>query len=247
MSQFISQWIGLFYSNYIKKLSIRTRNHTIPQTVTTTTKANQEAKLKREIKHKRQLKYHIKAKRFPKHHRQRAFSLIEVTIVIAILSILLSVALPNFNSIIEKSTLSKTSLDLISSLSLARQYAITSNDKVHLCALTSIEPVICQKERPFNANWSQGWMVFADINGNNEYDQSDAVLSVSSQPKTINIVFNQQGRLRFFPDGSARSAGFYICSKNSSNNRHIKLLYSGRARATKISKPSQLTACLSVN
>ena len=179
--------------------------------------------------------------------QQHGFSFIEVMIVIAILSILLSTAIPGFNTIINKSKLSNTNLALISSLSLARDYAITSGHKTHLCALTFIEPMTCQEKRNFNANWSQGWMVFADINDNNKYDLDDIVLHTSSVPETINVVFNQQGRLRFFPDGSARSAGFYLCDKNLQDNRHIKLLYSGRARTTKISISSQLTTCLSAN
>ena len=210
--------------NCDKTIFIKLKNNTAPQTTTA----------------------QIIPQRFL-NSRQTAFSLIEVTIVLAILSILVSVAVPSFSSTINKSKLSNTSLELISSLSLARQHAITSSKKVHLCALTSLKPTICQQERNFNANWSKGWMVFADINDNNEYDQSDTILSISSNTKTVNVVFNQQGRLRFFPDGSARSAGFYICSKNSLDNRHIKLLYSGRARATKISNPAQLTTCLSAN
>ena len=182
---------------------------------------------------------------YQKH--ENGFSLIEIIIVIAIMSLLISTATPSFNTLINKSRLSKTSEELFSSLSLARSYAITSGQRVHLCALASSDPLLCKKERDFNSNWSDGWMVFADINQNNEYDSNDTMLNISTNSKNINVVFNQRGRLRFFQNGSARSAGFYICSKKSPENRHIKLLYSGRARTTKINNNSQLSTCLSAN
>ena len=181
------------------------------------------------------------------YSQQHGFSLIEIMIVTTIISILLSAAIPSFNSTLNKSQLSNVNLELISSLSLARDYAITRGYKTHLCALTAIKPIRCQDTRDFNTSWSKGWMVFADINNNSEYDQDDTVLNISQIPKTINVVFNQRGRLRFFPNGSARSAGFYLCNKNSRDNRHIKLLFSGRARTTRIDNSSQLTTCLSAN
>lgn len=189
--------------------------------------------------HKR--KYHCHKK------QQNGFSLIEAMLVITITSILISTAIPSFSSFIEKTKLTTSSSELYHSLYSARQYAISSGKNVHLCALDPVNVNKCESKRDFNANWSQGWMVFADLNNNNDYDSTDLILKINEKNKDINIVFNQRGRLRFFPDGSARSAGFYVCSKNSSNNRHIKLLYSGRVRTSNISKSSQLTTCLAAN
>lgn len=185
--------------------------------------------------------------KLPSDNKQSGFSLIETMIALAIVSILITTAIPSFSSIINQTRLSTTSYKLQHSLALARQSAISSGNKVHLCALDPNDPNKCEESRKFNSNWSQGWMVFADVNDNNELDSHDNILSINNTPHTINIVFNQRGRLRFFPDGSARSAGFYICNKKSEENRHIKLLYSGRARTTKISKNSQLITCLSAN
>ena len=186
-------------------------------------------------------KYHYYKK------QQNGFSLIEAMIVITITSVLISTAAPSFSSVIDKSKLTTTSSELYHSLYSARQYSISSGKNVHVCALDPISANKCESKRDFNANWSQGWMVFADLNNNNNYDSNDLILKINEKNKDINIVFNQRGRLRFFPDGGARSAGFYICSKNSPNNRHIKLLYSGRVRTSNINKPSQLATCLAAN
>ena len=179
--------------------------------------------------------------------QQSGFSLIESMIVITILSLLFSAAIPSLTGLISKSKISKTSNELFHSLSLARSYAITRNQKVHVCALNSINPLQCDTQRDFNSNWSLGWMVFADSNNNNDFDSEDIVIRSSTNSNGTNIVFNQRGRLRFFPDGRARSAGFYLCSNNHDSNRHIKLLYSGRARTTQIENQAQLDTCLSAN
>ena len=168
------------------------------------------------------------------------FSLIELIVSLSILAILSSVAIPNLKDYIDKSHFHATKDLLRSSLSLARETAIHSGHDTYICEL--IDKNQCNPNRPFNANWSNGWIVFEDINGNGELDKSDEIYHIQHQINDVGIIFNQRGRLRFRANGSARSAGFYIC--NSGQARHILVLYSGRIRTKPLNKKDKIEKCL---
>ena len=181
------------------------------------------------------------------HHRLSGFSLIELLISITIVLTLTGLAMPNFASLTTKTRLSSTSNALFESLYLARSYAISSQKKVHVCHLNDDGSETCSNDREYNSNWSSGWLVFIDKNGNNDHDSDDEIISIIRKKQNINVVFNQRGRLRFFPDGSARSAGFYLCDKHSKTFKHIYLLHSGRARVNELLTEKQQETCQQVD
>ena len=178
--------------------------------------------------------------------KTRGFSLVESTIVLSIMAILIMTSVPSFSKFITEAEVTNVSYKLSTSLNLARQYAINHSTPVHLCALKSLKSIECNYNTDFNSNWSYGWIVYADKNDNNRYDESEPLINVVRNTRDVNIVFNQRGRLRFFQDGSARSAGFYLCKQTTSENRHIRLLYSGRARTSKSMSEKQQLICNSV-
>lgn len=166
------------------------------------------------------------------------FSLIELLVSMSILAILSSIAVPNLQKYIHKSQLDTTRYSLRSVLSLARQTAISTGYDTYICELKKND---CNPKRPFNANWSNGWIAFIDINNNQELDLNDDIIQMQQQKKDIAIIFNQRGRLRFRSNGSARSAGFYLCNHTHAN--HILILYSGRTRSKTLTKPSNIEKC----
>jgi len=165
------------------------------------------------------------------------FTLIELMITLAILGIFTSLAVPGFSSLIASNRVTIQTNAVLESLSLARSYAISRQKNVHVCQLSDHGDTSCGNERGYNSKWSNGLLVFSDENNNATLDSNDQILKVMQADETTNIVFNQRGRLRFFPNGSARSAGFYLCDSNLLHHRHVYLLYSGRARVDgKLSK-----------
>jgi len=167
-------------------------------------------------------------------------SLIELISSVAILGAMSSIAIPSFNNYIEKSKIKSVSLNLRSILSLARQNAISTSKDTYVCEL--INEQTCNTHRPFKANWSNGWLAYTDINNNAELDAQDTIIRIHKNTQNVGVVFNQRGRLRFKANGSARSAGFYLCSKESS--RHILLLYSGRTRTKTLIDEERIKLCL---
>lgn len=158
------------------------------------------------------------------------FSLLQLVITIAIAAALALVAVPSFASLLSRTQVSTHSNMIVESLSLARSQAIATQQKVHLCRLDDIDISDCAVGHSYANDWSSGWLVFVDSNNNNNFDSSDQLLQTVQLANKVNIVFNQRGRLRFFPDGRARSAGFYLCDPQQQAYRHIFLLHSGRAR-----------------
>ena len=171
------------------------------------------------------------------------YTLIELMITIAITGILLSAAVPSFSKLIARNNVTLQTNNLLSSLYLARSYAIARQKRVHVCQLAPDSHNRCSGNYDYNSNWSHGWLLFVDNNANHNFDDKDDLVEIVSLPNSQNIVFNQRGRLRFFPDGSARSAGFYLCDKQKITFRHIYLLYSGRARVNQQMNQKQKSIC----
>ena len=173
------------------------------------------------------------------------FSLIECVATLCIISILTAAGSPYLLNYIKKTALLTTSSKLQQSLMMARQHAITHQVTVHVCLLSGPSSKTCGDNKNHNTSWSYGWLVYADNNNNNQLDSSTELLRTEANTNDITIVFNQRGRLRFFSNGSARSAGFYLCSTYSKQARHIKLLFTGRVRTAHSMTKKQKNICLS--
>lgn len=163
--------------------------------------------------------------------RLSAYSTIELLVAITIVGIISGVSIPNFSAAIAKNEVKAQSMLLAASLRVARNSAVTSQRNVHVCAMSLENSLHCQARRGYNSNWSKGWHVFLDNNGNNELDEADELIQSRYNEGNSKLVFNQRGRLRFFPDGSARSAGFYLCDRAGKALIHLKLLHSGRTKS----------------
>ena len=175
----------------------------------------------------------------------KGFSLIETMISLCILVILSGTAVPSLSDFINKLRLSSHSAQLSETLMHARNHAINSVSTVQVCQLSNETEIACSDNRDFRATWSSGWLSFVDLNGNNDYDINDLLLRVNKNDTSVKVVFNQRGRLRFFANGSARSAGFYLCDQNAKHHRHIRLLHTGRVRSEQTQSAEHREICRS--
>jgi type IV fimbrial biogenesis protein FimT len=174
---------------------------------------------------------------------QRAFTLIEQIVTIGLLAVIAATADPNFSDALSRLKIRVATSDLHSTLVKARNHAITQKTIVIVCQASNDNRFSCHDQRRRNANWKNGWIAYQDENNNGEFDTSEHVLHTSQNPDRINVVFNQTGRLRFFPDGRARSAGFYVCGDGSDAEGYVRLLYSGRARTSSTLSAKQRLTC----
>jgi len=173
------------------------------------------------------------------------FNMLELIMMVSILASLVTAAAPTFAKVLNKTHIMIASTQLSHTLVFSRNYALQTGTTVIVCHAKDTSMSQCSEKRKRNTNWSNGIISYADINGNNNLDEHDQILTVERTHNSVTTVFNQNGRLRFFADGSARSAGFYLCSKASKEERHIRLLYTGRARTTNEMNKKQRNTCLS--
>ena len=102
-------------------------------------------------------------------HTRRAFTLIELLITIAIIAIITTLAVPQFQQDLMKKEVQSSQIKLSHAIQMARQYAMSQANHVVICSASS--HTSCS-----NDSWSQGFVVFVDINNNRQIDTNESVL-----------------------------------------------------------------------
>ena len=143
------------------------------------------------------------------------FTLTELLIVVAILGILASIALPSFQSLTQSQRVKNASFELFSSLSLARSEAIKRNGEV------TVAPLVA-------GDWGQGWTI---TSADDELIKSQAGLkgvSITATGTPASVVYARTGR-------ATVSASFQIdvSAAATANVRCIKIELSGMPRTIK--------------
>jgi len=103
--------------------------------------------------------------------KQAGFTLIEVMVAVVVLSVLLSIGVPNFRDFIRNARLSAAANDFISATNLARAEAIKRNRPASVCSRTLGEDT-CDDGGDFR----DGWLVFVDLDADGDIDDDDEIL-----------------------------------------------------------------------
>jgi type IV fimbrial biogenesis protein FimT len=123
------------------------------------------------------------------------FSLIEMLTTLSILAILLAIASPGLASLSSANALSSVQSELAASLMLARGEAMKRSATVGLAAIAPVT----------GSEFSAGWTVFVDSNGNGRYDVGETIVRqepaqhgdivVGLSANATAITFNSRGFL----------------------------------------------------
>ena len=161
------------------------------------------------------------------------FSLIEMLVVIAVLSILLAVSLPNFQNMIERSGTNSQAKLFLTTLNLARSEAIKRGGNVAICAST--DGADCTEDA-----WGAGWIVFFDANGDanglgGSVDAGDTLIRVfdsggSANVTTFTVALFRYNTLGFSATGGTQTLLICPASSIAANARSIEIGLSGRGR-----------------
>ena len=115
--------------------------------------------------------------------QQKAFTLIELMVTIAIVSILASVALPAYTSLVRTTKISSYTSQLHAALLLTRSEAIKRGRSVTICRSSDANAATphcasVMSDSLTNTGWGDGWLVYVDNNNDNIYDLDDVLLQV---------------------------------------------------------------------
>ncbi|MGH8219193.1 MAG: GspH/FimT family pseudopilin [Steroidobacteraceae bacterium] len=131
-------------------------------------------------------------------------TLIELMVVIAIITILLTIGIPSYKYINTSYQVSGEANGLLGDLQFARVEAIKEGQPVTVCA--SSDGAGCSG----NTTWQSGWIVFSDPNASQTVDAGDTVLRVQAaftstdtfEPSTAlsAVTFNREGFAQNLPN-----------------------------------------------
>ncbi|MET0857041.1 MAG: GspH/FimT family pseudopilin, partial [Telluria sp.] len=96
---------------------------------------------------------------------QRGVTMLELTVVLAVTAVMMSVALPDLRGLIRAFQLKAAVNDLFGAIDLARTQAIARGRRVQLVPAGDADP-----------DWSRGWVVFVDEDGDRRPNQGEEVI-----------------------------------------------------------------------
>lgn len=145
--------------------------------------------------------------------RQHGLTLVELMTTLAILTLVCTFGASTFADVIARQRV-QTALHMISAdLAIARSTAIMRRNHVVACPG---DPLGCRAD----ADWSNGWIVFMDADGNRHPDTESDLIRVATAPSgaPVNIrLASTRHFVRYQRDG--RSAGsnltINVCSKHT--------------------------------
>jgi type IV fimbrial biogenesis protein FimT len=140
------------------------------------------------------------------------FTLVEVMIVLTIVGILTSIAVPSFMQMIRSTNISGGVNTFMSDLRYARSESIRRGGGVVMCRSDAPEATVpaCGSGSGSSGNgWVSGWIIFHDLNNNAVMDADETVLRVQSPIATINGISDANelsSKFRFTPTGRLRDS-----------------------------------------
>lgn len=163
-------------------------------------------------------------------------TLMELLVTLSIAAILLTVAIPAFDSMLQRNRFATLANDLLTNLHLSRSEATKRNSRVALCK--SSDGVSCSG----SGHWGQGWIVFHDVNNNAQIDEGEEILraheSIASNlvlkgntPVESYVSYAAMGGARLL-SGAFQAGTLTLCRESTEGGeaREIVISATGRPR-----------------
>lgn len=143
--------------------------------------------------------------------RRRGFTLVELLVVVLAMALLVAIALPSFNALVERNRALAVFHQLTASLAVARLNAVRLNEPVTLCPTR--DGLRCRADQV----WEGGWMAYRDPHRRPHPARGDDVLEHVDAPTAGMLARSSVGRhrVRFLPTGwaSGSNLSVRVCSR----------------------------------
>jgi len=173
----------------------------------------------------------------------RGFTLIELMIVLVVAVILFGVALPALSGGLEAARSVDARSNLLSSLTTASSKAALTGARAVLCP--SADGSHCID----SADWSQGWIVFLDTDGDREVGSGEHILQQTEALAGKVRLRSTVGRTRIVFQGNGGNAGsnvtFTLCDgRGTTQARALILNNQGRLREASATAAAIAETCV---
>lgn len=159
----------------------------------------------------------------------KGFTLLELMIAVAILVIVLVIAVPSMQGLMQDNKQKVTRDLLANSLMVAQQEAIRSNLSTYVCPTTN--GTSC--ESAWGAN--KGWLVYLDTARDSSLTDGAQIIAAHPNPQSAELKYNPSASggsstlVRFFPTGHATAGELTVCAPSSDyDDQRITVTRMGR-------------------
>ena len=168
------------------------------------------------------------------------FSLIELTIALAIFALLVGLGLPSYRDWIASRQLANHAEFLVETLNLARSEAVKRGTRVNVCK--SIDGKQCAA----SGGWSAGWIMFEDDNLDGSLESAESLIRregppgngitvTANRPLDNYVSYTTFGYARLL-NGALQMGTFVVC-KSGQKAIYVVLANSGRVRIDRTGVP----------
>jgi len=179
---------------------------------------------------------------------QTGFTLIELMVTMGIAAILLTVAVPSFQTTIANNRLATQTNNLVTDVNIARSEAVKRGTSVLLCSSATPNAATPTCTGAGNT-WTSGWLVFVDTDASGAFDAGDTLIKVGQTSDGTTTVRATTGlnTFTYLADGTNASAAvssFAICDNRGANfGRQVRINPTGRPRLITGSSSAAISSC----
>ncbi|MDI1353084.1 MAG: GspH/FimT family pseudopilin [bacterium] len=146
------------------------------------------------------------------------FTLIELLITVSVFAILLTVAIPSFNTALLNNRLKTNTDSLVNVFNYARSVALNNNYSITVCPLGSNNSTTC------GTNWTAGWIIITQPSTGSPTllkSQQDPSINPKITANVSSVTFDSHGL-------AATQSNFTLCdSRGASYANSVTILASG--------------------
>ncbi|GAD64853.1 GspH/FimT family pseudopilin [Aquipseudomonas alcaligenes] len=157
--------------------------------------------------------------------QQKAFTLVELMVVLAVLAIFAMISAPGLQGILESSRVTSSTNTMLGMLQVARSEAITLRSRTRVCGTTDLQSCT-------GAPWSNRIMAFRDTNNNGQCDGCSAgageLIRIANLDGSVSVTGSNV--ITFAGTGQLTSA-VNLTVSNSSKSKSISISRIGQSRS----------------
>ena len=117
------------------------------------------------------------------HAPSSGFTIIELMVTVAVVSVLLGLAVPAFTNLIRNNRMAAQANAVVGALNYARGETATRGIPISICAAAGSERDTCVAPAENATSWANGWITFTDRTGTlGQFDGDDEVLQTGTTP-----------------------------------------------------------------